>query len=174
MDTVEYLESEGGVVRPLVSWTIKMLAPGSREPDFIRFEGPVEFGEMLAQVTLARAALTDEGYEEVGASSAPVKSQGKIGDGTVTREQSLDIVKFALERREDGRLQLNLFGRGHKYPDIRFTGDNASVIAMLAPVIEVMPDWELPIVRDLECVAIWTQGRETGKGGHYKDLVSLE
>lgn len=86
--------------------------------------------------------------------------------------------KMQLERRPDGRFLLSLFktlggGQVSNYPEVKFVADRDNMWAMLEQVRHGLDVSELPLEREVAWTVTWKLGRETGKGGHYKDLVAI-
>lgn len=201
---VQELDSEGSVTAlPLVSWTIKLLHPDSSEPDFIRIEGhPLRMDEMAGEVTAFRAHLRDtHGYVEVQRGgktpvvqtapsptrpSEPAVSQPLASPGSEPLVQDADGSDVAwqaeLKRRPDGRLELAVWGylsdgAQMNYPLLRYIAVPEKMLEALLPVgweNIISDDEPLPVRHDVNWLVHWKQGKPTGKGGHYKDLLSLE
>ncbi len=88
-------------------------------------------------------------------------------------EQTLKIVEFEMSLRTDGKYQLALFGEGHRYADIQYVADRDAMWKMLEPISAGLDFRSLPLKLAVSWLATYKLGRETSKGGRYKDLLSL-
>jgi len=189
---------------PLVSWTIKLKHPGSDEADFIRIEEYNDPVAVANLVTNFRNHLLSTGYEEAtrggkksvavtapqpsaeakpAASSRPAAPPQTGSEPLVADADGSDMVWQAeLSRRVDGRLELAVWGylgdgTQMQYPLLRYITTPEHMHEALVPVLWedlITEEQPLPIRADVEWLAHWKQGRPTGKGGHYKDLIALE
>ena len=110
------------------------------------------------------------------ASTAFVAPEGPTGF------QESDIVQMTFEARADGKYQLDLYPQigdeVGKYPEVKYVADRERMWHMISGV---MGDTEikLPMKKDVSWVAVWKQGKATGKTkkdgtpGYYKDLEAL-
>jgi hypothetical protein len=94
-------------------------------------------------------------------------------------EKSVEIVKFSLAKRVDGKFELKLYpiiGEGAgKYPEIYYVADNDRMMTMLKPVDKDYDLLTLPVEYACEWVAHYTLSEKlTKKGNPYKDLVRIE
>ena len=98
---------------------------------------------------------------------------------TLEGPQSFVCPMFELARRTDGKLELHLYpllgnGQVGQYPEVRYVAERAAMWEMLKPVLGGTELGELPVKKVCNWKVTYELGRETPKGGRYKDLVGIE
>ena len=102
----------------------------------------------------------------------------KVAD--VEGDQSFVCPQFILERRTDGKLKLHLFtvlgqsGAISQFPEVYHTAEKAAMWEIMKSVSEGIDFSDLPLKQACRWQVTYRLGRETAKGGRYKDLQSLE
>ena len=89
--------------------------------------------------------------------------------------QSFTCPMFELARRTDGKLELHLYpllgnGQVGQYPEVRYVAERATMWEMLKPALGDTELGELPVKKVGNLKVTYELGRETPKGGRYKDL----
>ena len=98
---------------------------------------------------------------------------------TADGPQTFECPMFELARRTDGKLDLHLFpmlgnGQAGQYPEVRYVAEREAMWAMLKPMLGDTELGELPVKKVCNWKVTYKLGRETPKGGRYKDLQKIE
>lgn len=98
---------------------------------------------------------------------------------TADGPQTFECPMFELARRTDGKMELRLFpllgnGQVGQYPEVRYTAEREAMWEMLKPVLGDTELGELPVKKVCNWKVTYKLGRETPKGGRYKDLLGIE
>lgn len=94
----------------------------------------------------------------------------------------VEVVKFTLARRTDGKYDLGLFQMyGQKvgqYPELKYTAEQGPMWQMIGRLVENLSFDVMPVEYEVSWLAEWAYGREYTKKddtkGRYKDLVGLK
>ena len=135
---------------------------------------------------------TIRGWDELDVEARMVAMLRRLGDNgaePVVRpapavpnaEGELQFVcpKFMLERRPDGKLKLHLFttlgdGTVSRYPEVYHMASKEAMWEMIGDVASGFDFTELPVEYECSWRIFYKLGRETPKGGKYKDLLRVE
>ena len=136
--------------------------------------------EVLDRLNGFLARLAQSGGVLGAIQTVTAQGPAAVKASDVEGDQSFVCPQFILERRTDGKLKLHLFtvlgqsGAVSQFPEVYHTAEKAAMWEIMKPVSEGIDFSELPLKQACRWQVTYKLGRETAKGGRYKDLQSLE
>lgn len=165
------------------SWNIRYTVNGYDEQITLRGDS---FAQIKESVDAARKyvsehytprdantvkAINTEPPTKAPAPSSPVP----VTASTSAIVQTLAIVKFNVEPRQDGKVNLNFFGANHKYADIRSVKTPAEAAAMLQPTGAWTPEHFSKLSEyTIDMLIDWRNSdKMNSRGQPYKNIVAI-
>ena len=142
-----------------VQWTLRDTDEAVLKARFDTFMGNL--------IDTAAASYDDEQFEQA------VKQD-------FAEEETFKSERFTFAKRTDGKFQLEIYpvlGDGSKpaqYPEVKYTSDRERMWKMIENVTGGYDISDLPVEYPCKWLVTYKLGKETPKGGRYKDLLRIQ